>query len=125
MLNFLSNALKFTPENGSIIIETIVKETQDMRGVRNDGSSNSRKESSNRSILKMMNEFEMMAAKKCLTPRNHHKMNNHRELKSALKVEEGQKKYIKFEIRITDSGCGISPENLNKLFLNFSRLEDH
>ena len=73
----------------------------------------------------MVNEFEMMAAKKCLTPRNHHKMNHHRELKSALKIEEGSKKCIKFEIRITDSGCGISPENLNKLFLNFSRLEDH
>jgi len=37
----------------------------------------------------------------------------------------GTEKYINFEIRIKDSGCGISKENLSKLFLNFSRLEDH
>jgi signal transduction histidine kinase len=41
------------------------------------------------------------------------------------KDEEGQKKYINFEIRIKDSGCGISKENLGKLFLNFGRLEEH
>ena len=35
------------------------------------------------------------------------------------------KKYITFEIRIKDSGVGIAKENLSKLFLNFSRLEDH
>ena len=34
-------------------------------------------------------------------------------------------KYIKFEIRISDSGMGISPENLSKLFMNFSKLEEH
>lgn len=34
-------------------------------------------------------------------------------------------KYIDFEIRITDSGCGISEENISKLFMNFSKLEEH
>lgn len=34
-------------------------------------------------------------------------------------------KYIKFEIRIADNGLGISPENLSKLFMNFSKLEEH
>ena len=33
--------------------------------------------------------------------------------------------YIDFEIRIVDSGCGISKENLDKLFMNFSRLDEH
>jgi K+-sensing histidine kinase KdpD len=37
----------------------------------------------------------------------------------------GQEKYIKFEIRIQDSGLGISPENLSKLFMNFSKLDEH
>lgn len=35
------------------------------------------------------------------------------------------KKHIKFEIRIQDSGYGISEENLSKLFLDFSRLDEH
>jgi light-regulated signal transduction histidine kinase (bacteriophytochrome) len=34
-------------------------------------------------------------------------------------------KYIKFEIRIADSGPGISPENLSRLFMNFGKLEEH
>ena len=46
-------------------------------------------------------------------------------IKPTLDFETGKRKYINFEIRIKDSGCGISKENLSKLFLNFSRLEDH
>jgi signal transduction histidine kinase len=33
--------------------------------------------------------------------------------------------YIEFEIHIIDTGCGISEENIPKLFMNFSRLEEH
>ena len=33
--------------------------------------------------------------------------------------------YIEFEIHISDTGCGISKENIPKLFMNFSRLEEH
>jgi signal transduction histidine kinase len=29
------------------------------------------------------------------------------------------------EIHIKDTGCGISRENLGKLFMNFSRLDEH
>ena len=39
--------------------------------------------------------------------------------------EPNEEKYIKFEIRITDTGCGIAPENISKLFMNFSKLEEH
>lgn len=34
-------------------------------------------------------------------------------------------KYINFKIKIKDSGPGISDENIGKLFVNFSKLEDH
>ena len=37
----------------------------------------------------------------------------------------GVEKYIKFEIRIQDSGVGINPEGLSKLFMNFSKLDEH
>ena len=46
-------------------------------------------------------------------------------IKTQIDQETGKKKYINFEIRIKDSGVGIAKENLSKLFLNFSRLEDH
>ena len=33
--------------------------------------------------------------------------------------------FISFEIRITDSGPGLSSTDIGKLFINFSRLADH
>ena len=33
--------------------------------------------------------------------------------------------FITFNLRIEDSGVGISPENVNNLFLNFGKLEEH
>ena len=33
--------------------------------------------------------------------------------------------YINFEIKIKDSGCGISKENISKLFMNFGKLDEH
>lgn len=76
-------------------------------------------------MVKLMNEFNMKTKKKCLTPRGNAKSTNLGDFKQPLKDEEGQRKYINFEIRIKDSGCGISKENLGKLFLNFGRLEEH
>ena len=80
MLNFLSNALKFTPEGGNVIIETIVKETQDIQKrekskTKKDGDENeseqdeSAQNSNTRKNKQLKNEFEMMTAKRCLTPR--------------------------------------------------------
>jgi len=40
-------------------------------------------------------------------------------------IGEQVEQYIKFEIRIQDSGVGISKDNLSKLFMNFSKLEEH
>jgi signal transduction histidine kinase len=32
--------------------------------------------------------------------------------------------YVSYEISIHDSGIGITPENLKKLFIDFGKLED-
>ncbi len=72
MLNFLSNALKFTPESGTVEITTIVKETQDIKVGGGNSNNGSRENSCNRSIKKLKHEFEMMTAKRCLTPRANH-----------------------------------------------------
>lgn len=39
-------------------------------------------------------------------------------------MNQPQEKYIKFEMLIRDSGLGISPENLCRLFMNFSKLDE-
>ena len=46
-------------------------------------------------------------------------------LHSHSSIGKSQLCYINFEIRIKDSGIGIAKENLGKLFMNFSRLEEH
>ena len=33
--------------------------------------------------------------------------------------------YVKYSLKIQDSGVGISEENLDKLFLNFGKLGEH
>ena len=38
---------------------------------------------------------------------------------------EDQEKFIKIRIEVIDTGVGIKKENLNKLFMDFSRLDEH
>ena len=33
--------------------------------------------------------------------------------------------FVKIKLDIQDNGVGISPDNLKKLFTNFSKLEEH
>lgn len=33
--------------------------------------------------------------------------------------------YVKYSLKIQDSGVGISEENIDKLFLNFGKLGEH
>lgn len=42
-----------------------------------------------------------------------------------LNVDEEIKKNIKLEIAIQDTGAGISKENINKLFTDFAKLNEH
>jgi hypothetical protein len=74
------------------------------------GNSNngSRENSCNRSIKKLKNEFEMMTAKRCLTPRASYSNNLALDHKSSLNGLGKSKKYITYEIKIKDSGVGIA-----------------
>ena len=38
---------------------------------------------------------------------------------------DGKTCYIKFELGIQDFGCGIPPDKLDDLFINFNNLEQH
>jgi len=41
-------------------------------------------------------------------------------------LSQGEEKviFIDFDIKIQDFGCGISSENINKLFIDFSKMEE-
>lgn len=40
-------------------------------------------------------------------------------------VIDQQEQYIKFNLEISDTGCGIKKENLDKLFMDFGKLDEH
>jgi signal transduction histidine kinase len=110
----MSNAVKFTPEKGRITIQTILKDKQ--------------------LVQQRMTMSEDEGAGNAVVPgghRNYQKnhTNSLRESsfsndKNSLHVQMRQY-YIEFEIHIIDTGCGITKENIPKLFMNFSRLEEH
>ena len=49
---------------------------------------------------------------------------NQKNMNNKINFNKDEYYYISFEIRIKDSGKGISKENHNKLFINFSKLAD-
>jgi len=79
MMNFLTNALKFTNKGGKVAVHIDILDNQLIKG----------KQSYN-------------------LPSPH--LNEDR--------------YISFNLRISDSGVGISSENMRKLFVDFGKLDD-
>ena len=81
MLNFLSNALKFTGDFGQVTVQVILQEIQQLQ------------------LDSLLYETD------------------------PSKIEKEQ--YAKFQIKIIDNGVGITPENKGKIFMDFSKLEEH
>ena len=46
------------------------------------------------------------------------------QIKQEKEDQDFEEYYISYQIRIKDSGAGISKENIGKLFLNFGKLAD-
>ena len=49
---------------------------------------------------------------------------NSLQLVSLLERMQEKALYINFDIKIQDFGCGIPKENINKLFIDFSKIEE-
>lgn len=92
ILNFVSNSLKFTPNNGFIKVALNLLEEQVIT-----------------KSYKNLNDSEIINA-------------DHENLLNPIHDEE---KYIKFAINISDSGMGISKENIKKLFNDYGTLDEH
>ena len=104
LVNFLSNSLKFSPRNSSIIIALEVKEhvlKQDIGNIKSALCS----PRSPKSVRGKVSAFQgFMGAE--------------------LNIENHKTHLVCFDMNITDKGCGISPENINKLFMDFSKMEE-
>jgi signal transduction histidine kinase len=103
LLNFISNSLKFTPKNGFIKVHLRILEEQKVQVKKVPG----RKKSTSLSFMK---------------PRS---FSFNDKIKDNSQVLADQLKYIKFEIEVEDSGVGIAEENIDKLFHDYTRLEEH
>ena len=45
-------------------------------------------------------------------------------MQSRQKQQAYVEKFVAFEIVFRDTGCGISPENKSRLFMNFGKLDE-
>ena len=90
LLNFLSNSIKFTNEEGYIKIS-----------------------------FKILDEIIMQSS----FPMDD--FDNQINSDQNMNVDEEIIKNIKLEIAIQDTGAGISKDNINKLFTDFAKLNEH
>lgn len=86
LINFVSNAIKFSPAHGRIIVGLRVLEVQ----VKNESNQ------------QLSDEEEQIDTTK-----------------------KEQTLFIALELSVRDFGCGMSKENLSKLFIDFNRLEEN
>lgn len=84
LINFLSNAIKFSIAGQSIIVELVVKELQVKQG------------GEDASIINSLSDRP-----------------------------EQQELYISFDMIVQDFGCGMAPESVKKIFVDFNKMDEH
>jgi signal transduction histidine kinase len=90
--NFLSNSLKFTERNGTIVISIKVTEHR----------------LSKRSKVESKNNL--------LTPKIK---------RSNSEIRLGDERFVNLQISVKDTGLGISEQGIDKLFVDFGKLDEN
>jgi len=98
-INFVSNALKFTNQNGQVEISLESKNIEKAEKNKVDEAQSSRKRRGSQKVNRECNVLDS--------------------------CEEADQYYHHFEIKIIDNGQGISEEGIKKLFVDFSSLKEH
>eukprot|EP00347_Sterkiella_histriomuscorum_P019508 403341364 len=113
LLNFLSNSIKFTPTSGKIIIQTNLLDKQRIQKAKEFAALEN---------LKNLKSGEIEVK----TKRNRSLSMGTVDVHKLEGISsDNNQYYIDFEIKIIDSGMGISKENMQKIFLNFGKLDEH
>lgn len=118
-LNFLSNSLKFTNQNGTVEVHIEILDTQRINSKQEKLQLKEfldEKYSDQDEISKLQEPSQGS----CLDqmPGNSDSSN----ISSVQSTTENVMKFVVYKISIIDDGVGISEENLGKLFIDFGKL---
>jgi signal transduction histidine kinase len=47
------------------------------------------------------------------------------QVQPELAIEEGQERYVNIQVRVIDTGVGMTKEGLGKLFIDFNKLDEN
>ena len=120
MLNFLSNALKFTSKEGSVEVQLDIKQVQKVKnGEKRGDSSSDNGNGSNRcgrqSSFSKSSDFKQPTVS----------FQEMIMVSGNKSVDTTNVDFIDFTITIIDSGQGISAIGLKNLFVEFKSLDEH
>ena len=104
----MSNAIKFSNTNGTVSVHLSVNEVIDAKQTQEEYKLEQEENKSDGSFI-----LEEEAPDKEILSEN--------ELENEQNYKE---KIVSFQIIFRDNGCGISPENKKRLFMNFGNLHE-
>ena len=118
-LNFISNALKFTQNGGEITVKLEANEHMIVESKKNY----------NRIRKNTLHEFKALSPAEVFEAVKDVRLKQDRSKSFQPKIMDeaqfGQERFIGINIKICDTGCGISSEGLSKLFINFGKLDEN
>ena len=112
LVNILSNSLKFSNSKSKILVKIKLLECQ----ITNDDQIEMEQENAEQILNEKREEIQINTKKVS--------QNSFSECFDKLSIVSN-KCYIKFMITIQDFGCGIPPDKLESIFVNFGNLEEH
>lgn len=118
LLNFLSNALKFTDKGGCITIKIDIEDHQLV-------NENTTPKHLVGSLLTMNDQQIKNQGYKDFDDFVKQNIKFNKSTIRNIPLEDGQQRYVKMRLSIIDTGIGISEEGQKHLFIDFSKLNEN